>query len=419
MKFTDAGIKALKPKAERFIEWAEGVPGFGIRVSPQGRKSWVFMYRHGGRARMMTLGAFPAMGLAAARKAYGDAQEQVELGNDPGTGQVQANKDAREAMTVQALVEEYLERWAKPRKRSWQEDKRILDRDVVPEWGRRRAKEITRRDVLKLLDQIVERGAPIQANRTLAVVRRMYNFAIERDIVEASPCHRVKAPAKENQKDRVLTADEIKAFWHGLDHPEAELRPIMRLLLRFMLVTIQRKGEVAAVRWQDIDREGKVWTLPAVGTKNGQAHRVPLSKLALDILDEAEELTTRPTKKGGQPRPLPEFVFQSPRAKAPCYVGAISRVVQRNLSRFGAAAFTPHDLRRTGASHMTSMGIPRLTVSKVLNHVETGVTAIYDRHSYDAEKKQALDAWGARLSEIITGKAAPGNVVPLRQAEVG
>lgn len=417
MKFTDAGIKALKPRAERYIEWADGTPGFGLRVSPQGRKSWVFMYRFEGRARMMTLGSFPEVGLAAARKAYGEAFEQAELGNDPAAGKVRGNKEDREAPTVATLVDEYMERWAKQRKRSWREDDRILRRDVVPEWGRRRARDITRRDVLALLDGIVERGAPIQANRTLAVVRRMFNFAIERDMVEASPCHRVKAPAKETQKDRVLATDEIRAFWSGLDHPEAEIHPLMKLALRLMLATIQRKGEVVSARWQDIDREAGVWTIPGGMAKNGQAHRVHLSRLALDILDDVERLTTEPPKGERKRLPLSEHVFHSRRTGGPLTPEAVSRAVSRNLSRFEIPAFTPHDLRRTGASHMTAMGIPRLTVSKVLNHVEKGVTAIYDRHSYDPEKRQALDAWGARLSEIVSGKKAPDNVVPLRQAE--
>lgn len=428
MKFTDAGIKALKPKAERYVEWADGTPGFGLRVSPQGRKSWVYMYRFDGRARMMTLGTFPEVGLAAARKAYGEAFEQVELGRDPAAGKVQGNQAARDMLTVNDLADEYLTRWAKPRKRSWKEDERILAVDVRPVWGKRKADAVTRRDVLALLDKIVERGAPIQANRTLEVVRRMFNFAIERDIVAASPCYLVKAPSRENRKDRVLTADEIRLLWTGLDRaglePEdggkrVEMRPLVALAVKLMLVTCQRKGEVVGARWEDIDRESGVWTIPAEVAKNGQAHRVPLSRQALDILDEAERLTTKPPKTGEAAPERPPFVFYSPRTKAPFTAEAVNTALSRSFAALVVSGFTPHDLRRTGASHMTSMGVPRLTVSKVLNHVETGVTAIYDRHSYDPEKKQALDAWGARLLEIVEGKKAPGNVVPLRQVEAG
>ena len=412
MKFTDAGIRALKPEASRYVAWADGMPGFGLRVSPKGRKTWVYMYRFEGRARMMTLGNYPKMTLREAGAAYGAAAEQVDKGGDPAQQTVATHKADREALTVNALVTEYIDKWAKPRKKSWEEDQRILDHDVKPVWGRRKAASITRRDVLKLLDGIVERGAPIQANRTLAVVRRMFNFAIERDIVAASPAHRVKAPARETKKDRVLTADEIRALWAGLNRagktPEGkalkvEMRPLVAVAIQLVLVTCQRKGEVVSARWEDVDEEALVWTIPAHLAKNGQAHRVPLSPLALDLFKEARKKTKGKT-----------HVFHSARTDTHFTPEAINTALHRNLDALGLQGFTPHDLRRTGASHMTSMGISRLTVSKILNHVETGVTAVYDRHSYDAEKRQALDAWGARLQEIASGAARPGNVVAMK-----
>ena len=427
MRFTDAAVKALKPQADRYEVWEDGQTGFGVRVSPKGLKSWIFMYRFDGKARRMTLGNYPAMSLRDAGLALAEAKKKLDLGADPGVSLVQSRKDDREALTVKDLVDEYLERWAKPRKRSWQEDERILNLDVVPGWGRRKAKDITRRDVLKLLDGIVGRGAPIQANRTLEVVRRMFNFAIERDIIAVSPCYLVKAPSRENRKDRVLSADEIRALWCGLDRAgdpasddakKVKLHPLSALAVKLMLVTCQRKGEVVGVRWEDIDREAEMWTIPAEVAKNGQAHRVPLSKLALDILDAAERLATPKPKKGQTLTPeRPPFVFYSARTRAPFTPEAINTALSRNFEALGVKDFTPHDLRRTGASHMTSMGIPRLTVSKVLNHVEKGVTAIYDRYAYDPEKRHALDTWAARLVEIVEGKAPAGNVVALRPAE--
>jgi integrase len=402
MKFTDKAIAALRPKAERYEVW-EG-NGFGCRVTPRGVKSWVWLYRFDGRPRRMTLGTYPAMSLAKARVRLAEAQETLaKEGKDPGTALVATRQAERAAETVGELVEGYLEKWARPRKRSAAEDERILRKDIVPAWGRRKAKDIRRKDVIALLDAIVERGSPIAANRTLAVVRRMYNWAISRDLVEANPCHMVKAPGKETRRDRVLSDGEIARLWHGLDN--AAMSEGVRLALRLQLVTAQRRGEVVGAKWAEVDREVRVWTIPPEKSKNGMAHRVPLSPLALELLDAIQ------ANANGSP-----WLFPSPRGEKPITGRAIDHALRLNLSRIGLSDTTPHDLRRSAASHMTSMGISRLTVGKILNHIENGVTAVYDRYSYDAEKRHALDAWGSRLTTILGGDTATGNVVAMHYA---
>lgn len=399
MKFTDAGVRALKAEAERYIAWADGAPGFGLRVSPKGRKSWIYMYRFDGRSRMMTLGVFPAVGLADARIAYGNAVKALEGGTDPGADVVAENKADREAMTVADLIDLYVAKWAKPRKRSWAEDERMLLHDVKPTLGNRKAKSIARKDMLDLLDKIVDRGAPIQANRVLAVTRRMFNFAIERDIVESSPCYRVRAPSKEQAKERVLSTTEIQVFWPGVD--DADMLPVMRLALRFLLVTAQRKSEVTTMKWHDLDLKEKVWTIPGELTKNGEPHRVPLSRLALRIIGEARVLYERRPEKENEEAP-PPYVFLSPRTRAALTPEALGKAILRNEKAFALPHFTPHDLRRTAATHITGMGTSRLVVKKILNHVDRdGATPVYDRYAYDAEKRKALDAWCRRLEDII------------------
>ena len=210
MRFTDKGIAALKPKSERYEVWEDGRTGLGVRVTPKGRRSFVHMYRFDGKARRMTLGTYPVVGLASARVKHASAKEQLSKGIDPGAQQIERKRAERNAETVADLIEEYLEKWARPRKRSADEDERKLKKEVLPLWGKRKAREITRRDVITLLDGIVDRGAPIRANRTLAVIRKMFNFALSRDILDTTPAAMVQAPARENQRDRVLTADEIR-----------------------------------------------------------------------------------------------------------------------------------------------------------------------------------------------------------------
>jgi integrase len=403
MRLTDRSIAALKPKTKRFEVWEDGRTGLGVRVSPVGRKSWVYMYRFDGKPRRMTLGTYPAVGLAEAHVKHAKAKADLQKGVDPGAKEIERKATERTAETVAELVETYLEKWARPRKRSAAEDERTLKKEVLPLWGHRKAKDIKRRDVIALLDEIVNRGSPIQANRTLAVIRRMYNFAISRDILDATPVAMVKAPAKESQRDRVLTTNETRIFWKGLD--EAPMTDGIKLALKLQLVTAQRKGEVVGAALEEFDLEDNVWTIPAVRSKNGQAHRVPLSPLALELIRQAR------FQGGDTP-----WLFPSPTADGPILARSINRAVYKTLPGIGLENVTPHDLRRTAASGMTALGIPRLTVSKILNHVEKGVTAVYDRHSYDAEKRHALEAWASRLEEIVSGKPTTSNVVSLAAA---
>jgi len=403
MRLTDRSIATLKPKTKRYEVWEDGRTGLGVRVSSAGRKSWVYMYRFDGKPRRMTLGTYPAVGLADAHVKHAQAKADLQKGVDPGAKEIERKTTERTAETVAELVETYLEKWARPRKRSAAEDERTLKKEVLPLWGHRKAKDIKRRDVIALLDEIVNRGSPIQANRTLAVIRRMYNFAISRDILDATPVAMVKAPAKESQRDRVLTANEIRIIWKGLD--EAPMTDGIKLALKLQLVTAQRKGEIVGAALEEFDLEDNVWTIPAVRSKNGQAHRVPLSPLALELIQEAR------FQGGDTP-----WLFPSPTADGPILARSINRAVYKTLPGMGLENVTPHDLRRTAASGMTALGIPRLTVSKILNHVEKGVTAVYDRHSYDAEKRHALEVWAARLHEIIDNKPAASNVVALAAA---
>jgi integrase len=400
-RFTDKSIAALRPRADRYEVWEGG--GFGLRVSPSGVKSWVWLYHFEGRSRRMTFGTYPAMGLADARIKLADARKLLEQGIDPGERDIQGRKTDRAAENVAELAEAYLEKWARPRKRSASEDERILRKDVIPAWGRRKAKDIARKDVIALLDAIVDRGAPIAANRTLAVVRRMFGWALSRDIVPVNPCASVKAPGKETRRDRVLNADEIVAFWRALEDPEIGISQAIRLALKFQLVTAQRKGEVIDAKWDEFDLDGRIWTIGANRSKNGLAHRVPLSPLALRLLEDIRAL------------PSSEWLFVSPRTNGPITGPAVDHALRNNRDAFGITDASPHDLRRTAASHMTSLGISRLVVSKILNHAEPGVTAVYDRHSYDREKRAALDEWSERLSEIVF-HSLPSKIVSLRVA---
>jgi integrase len=385
---TDAAVKNKKGPERGRIEVNDGgYTGRGslhLRVGAHDSKSWTIVYRYNGRLRRLDLGAYPEVSLAGARVKAAEAVLVIEAGIDPAERVQLVKVQEKAALTVEDLSSQFIELYSKKRKRSWAEDQRILQRDVVPTLGALKAKDLTRRDIARLLDSVAARGAPIAANRTLAVVRKMMNWALDRGEVTINPAAGVAAPSKERSRDRVLTDEEIKAFWCGLD--SAHMDTVTRQALRFMLVTGQRLGEVCAMRWEQIN---SVWTIPAENAKNGKAHRVPLSGLALTILDQAKAVTTG------------ALVFPSPRGDRPMSPTALSHALRKNLELLGITDAHPHDLRRTAASHMTMLGHNRLVVSKVLNHVEGGVTAVYDRYQYDTEKRQALNDWASKIKQLI------------------
>lgn len=400
IRFKATTIKFLKATPGKQVDYFDAsLHGFFLRVSPAGRKTFGVMYRSSGRFRRMTLGTQPPLTLKTARKMAVDALRDAAQGQDPAAKKAQKRK----AESFAQLAQEYLERHAKPNKRSWAEDERMINKNLTPELGNLKAKEITRRDVRALLDGIAA-NAPIMANRVRALLRKMFNWAILAEIVETNPVHLIPMLGKEQKRQRVLTEDEIKRVWQALDnerggdkaHRKARMTAAASLKLR--LLTAQRGGEVMGMTWDEID--GDWWTIPPERSKNKLAHRVPLTTMTQRLLTEMKELAAkRPSR----------YVFPSP--KGDTCIANVQKTIQRVRKATGID-FRGHDLRRTAASHMTGMGIPRLTVSKILNHVEPGVTAVYDRHSYDKEKREALEAWTRRLQLMVSGL----QVVPKSEA---
>lgn len=370
------------------------VPGLVFRVRETGGRSWALRYRVSGRLQRLTLGSYPALKLVDARAEARSARRAVARGEDPAA----TKRERREADTFGDLAERYIERWAKPRKRTWKGDQWLLDAHVLPAWRNIPAGEIARRDVRELLEKVAG-GAPVGVNRVRALLSKVFNFGISIDVVEHNPVvGTLRNP--ETARDRVLTEDEIRKFWTATEprekaHPrnlrgsdEPEFSPGMSARFRLALVTAQRGGEVSGMKWADVD--AATWTIPAARSKNGLAHRVPLSPLALEIL------STLP-REG-------EYVVAGGRG---------SRQLWETKKAIPLEDFTLHDLRRTAASYMTSIGIPRFVVARVLNHAETGVTAVYDRHSYDLEKRDALNRWADKLRAIL--RSEPGRVVEFRR----
>ncbi len=359
--------------------------GLHIRVSPTGSKTWVLIFRSGGKLRRLTLGAYPSMSLAEARKKTAEIRVRIKDGEDPDP-EATAN---RNSPTVEEFSQEYLERWAKPHKKSWTEDQRVLDKEFIPVIGKIKLTKLTRRDIVAALDRIRDRGAHTQANRALAIFRRMCRFAVERGLLETSPAIYIKA-TPEDSRDRALTRDEIRRFFEAMQKESPWIGT--RLALEVLLRTGQRSSEVLHMTPQQLDIERALWTIPGELVKNSRTQVVPLPHQVMTLLRLAMATTASETA-----------VFRSPRKDDFLSKQALGKAMERALKRHNIPHATPHDLRRTCATYLSELGVPRLVVSKILNHADGSVDATYDRHGYIPEKREALERWNNELDLILTG----------------
>jgi len=392
-------LKSLAPPPGGSVDYFDDMtPGLSLRITSNDVRSWTVFYRDkNGRQKRLTLGRYPVVGLADARELARTAQLTVAKGGDP----VAEKRAARDVLTFAELAGKYIEQHAKPNKRSWAEDQRQLDSSLLPKWGSRPAADVVAEDVLAILNAKVKAGSPIAANRLRALVSRVYSFGAEQRLVppNANPVIGVKKPTKETTRDRVLTDDEIRRLWDAC----MTQNPHVCAWFRLRLVTAQRGGELLQMRWQDIDDQSHFWTIPAAFVKNAHGHRVYLNGLARKLIKGVPRaegaVWVFPKSFLGDYKHVGRRLAQSTRANI------VARAKANGAAR-DKADIRGHDLRRTAASLMASGGVPRFVISRILNHSEEkDITAVYDRYSYDAEKKAAMDFWSRRLTAILSRRS--------------
>jgi integrase len=384
------------------------VPGLVLRVSPTGSKTWALTARRPGykNPSRFSLGDYRHLSLTDARAEAQDFKAMLRDGGDPLADRRKRRAEAAseanaEPDTVGSVSTRFLNH-CRQKNRTIGEQERIMRRDVLPMWGSRPLAEIQRRDVLKLLERKAD-TSPVMANRLLALVRRFFSWAVEVDLLKENPASGVKAPKKEKSRDRVLSDDELKAVWLTADDMGHPFGPITQLLI----LTAQRRDEVVAMRWSEINAEDKVWAIPGKRTKNETENRVPLCDAALAIIQ------AQPTIDGS------DFVFPSSRTPTKNPASGLSRAKRRLDDASGVTGWRYHDLRRTAASGMARAGIAPHVVEKILNHVGGtlgGVAGIYNRFGYDAEKRHALETWAAHVDGLVSGRE-DGKVVSLARVK--
>lgn len=399
---TPTAVEKIKPSDKR-VERPDGiVAGLYLVVQPSGAKSWALRYRQAGKPVKLTLGRWPVMGLQDARNAAGEAIDKAERGGNP-----VAEKKATKAARMQAELEgrdkvaTLLDQFDKrhlAKLKSRESALWYIDRFIREPWGERNIHSISKRDLLDLLDGIVDSGRGTTANRVLAHVRKFLNWCVERDIIEANPATGVKPPVPENQRDRVLTDAEIRLFWRACDDAGQPFGPFGKLLL----LTGQRRGEVGEMT--EAELAGDTWHLSADRTKNKRPHDVPLSKAARAVLAGVERIKSKPgyifTTTGDTP------VSGFSRAHSILAAKMIEIASEDAGEPVEIPRWTWHDLRRTMATGLARLGVPVRITEAAINHVSGtggGIVAVYQRHDYADEKREAMQLWGEAVADILAG----------------
>ena len=481
----DNSIRSAQPRSGIYDIWDDQVKGLHVIVSPGGTKAFYLRYRFGGRLRKKRIALYmksgfkePETTLATARRLARNYLNKISEGIDPfletkrKVGQEEADALAKAARkTFTQLADDYMELYSKPHKDSWKRDQEILDRDVLPRLGAMPLEEIRKTDIDDVTLPILRRGSPSAANHCFEVMRAILNWGANKGYggIEYSPMTGMKAPApKGDGRERVLSEEEIRTAWDWFENG-SDMHELTRLIFKLTLVTGQRPGEVCQMEKEHVTVYGNhhIWTIPSAIRKTDQTHVVPLSGLAIEILEQVEaekkkldyvDVETFNPRLGeclhcGTDLPVPKnrdgrrirlqycsekcrgdravllrkskreprfinspFVFPSPKYRGKSFsestlVTVLDRARDNDMT---LEHWTPHDLRRTAGTHITGLvKKTREIMDQVLGHKDGKVGAVYDRYAYFDEKCRALDGWSRELRRILKGGGEGSKVIPL------
>lgn len=417
---TDKTIAKTKPApaGARYVLWDAVAPSLGLMVTARGHKSFILQRRINGRMVKLTLGAYPALGLAQAREAAQAALKQAAKGVDPRHARAApVSASGRRRDSFEAAAESYIKREVekKLRPRTQEEIVRTLRKVLVPRWGTLSLADIGVQEIHELLDELVDAGTPVAANRTYSMLRRFLGWAVERRLIDHNAAMAVRKPAKEQARSRVLGDREVREVWLEAGRMAWPFGSFFRALI----LTGQRRSEIAGMKWSELDDDGRLWTIPAERAKNARQHDVPLSAPMRAMLAEAPRFEAS------------DLVFTTNGATA---ISGFSRAKRRldaailhgrrrALAETGGdpakakppGNWTLHDLRRTCATGMGALGVHPHVIEAALNHAggyRAGVAGVYQRQTYLEERSQAFEIWAEHLAALSQGRTP--KVVALR-----
>ena len=379
-KLTTKFIEGQKPDSSKRRDFRdELMPGLVLRISTSGTKTFCLHKRINGKMRRLTIGRFGVVSLAEARERVRQVLYEIETGRfEERTGIEVETKP-----TLGDVVPDYIEKHAKVHNRDWKRKEALLAKFTTLHG--KGIDEIKRADVVKACD-VIHKSAPVSGNRALAHLKHLMGWCVERGMIDASPIAGVKPLSKERSRERVLTDDELGALWTACHTEGYPFGDCMKLLI----LSGQRRAEVAEMRWSEIDLEKRLWTLPSQRAKNGKQHTVPLTDTMVDVLRKTPRFFNS------------DYVFTTTGKTPISGFGRVKDRLDKALPE-GTVPWIIHDLRRTMSTNMAMLGVPQPVTEALLNHktgVVSGVAAIYNVYSYADEKREALELWNSHVEKV-------------------
>lgn len=411
-ELSDKEVRNSKPMEREYL-LADG-GGLFLRVRPTGAKDWLLVYTFAGNRRKLGLGSLESVPLAAARSEAAKARESIKQQIDPQVqrklrqAEQEAQRKILEAAQARQTVKDLFERWAEVdlvrRKDGGKEIRRMFEKDVLPKLGSLAVQDVKKGNITSVTDPLLARGVNRMAKVVFSLMRQMFRFAVDRDIIEADPTasiRKVKIGGPDGERDRVLSEAEIGALCQQL--PSAGLMPTTKAAVWIALSTLCRIGELLGARWSDVDLDNHLWRIS--DTKNGKPHNVYLSDFAVKQFRKVKELNGEgtwvyPSRNGKKAVSSKTITKQLGDRQRPS--GSMKRRSKLIATlTLPGGKWGPHDLRRTGATMMTRLGVLPEVADRCLNHVEENRTKrIYQRHTYEAEMQEAWLLLGNRLTYL-------------------
>ena len=373
MRLSEQQIKAT-PTPIRRTTLSDG-RGLELRMTPSGKRTWSLLYPFNGKKQRFTIGDYPTVKLKEARLIADKLRNQVAHGQNP----QELKRRARNANTITVLwcYEQFLVRYLQPQLRTWQEYDRRIRADVLPFVGKRDIRQVQKADIIKIIDGITDRDAPVLANRVLQYTSKFFKWCIGRGYIEQNPASNIPKPAKEKSRERVLSLAEAQAIYQAAEC----LGPVTCAFVRLLMLTGQRRSEISELEWGELQSDRI--EIGGHRSKNGKPITTPLTEEAKAVL-------------AALPRNNGIFLFSTTGGLRP--IGNFSRIKDKLVDKSGVADWTYHDFRRTFATHLSEIGYERFEVSIALNHQDNTVTGIYDRSTYFSKKLKMLSSWGKLIS---------------------
>ncbi|MEI6095799.1 MAG: tyrosine-type recombinase/integrase [Gammaproteobacteria bacterium] len=394
-KFTHNKILGLLPKEKRYLV-NEG-NGFCLRISVQGTKTWFYRYKFNGKEKWLTIGHFPAMGVAEARKRFNEYWGMRSSGQDP--EQIAMEQQIQKTNTVQTLITEWYKHYILKHRKQPQQIKQQIDADIIPLLGKLELNKLQTRDITRALDSIVKRGAPVHANKVLSTLKQVFNYAVNRGELVANPAASLRARdigGVEKPKERYLTLDELKTLWLFLESEQHGLSLSITQAIKIIILTGVRTAEIRLATWSEFDFDQSLWIIPPAHTKTAMTMKIHLTSQVKSILQVLQQASSS------------EYVLTGSDLCSCLSEKAISKAISRIQERVGIPYWTAHDLRRTFATQLgEALHVDPVVIEKCLGHKMPKIMATYNKNEMLHQRKDALNRWGELLENLLSTSILP------------